>query len=70
MKNEHQHTTANIENSVDGGFSSFGSPYRAFVSVDRNVLRIPLHSILAERGCNHIESAYRIDNYLMIENNT
>lgn len=49
MNNEHQHTTANIENSGDSGFSYFGSPHRAFVSVDKNVARIPLLSILAKR---------------------
>jgi len=47
--NEHQHTTANIENSWGSGFSNFVSPHRAFVSEDRNTLRIPLLSILANR---------------------
>ena len=47
--NELRRTTANIENSGDSGFSNLGSPHRAFVSVDRNVARIPLLSILAKR---------------------
>ena len=49
MNNEHQHTTANIENSGGSGFSNFGSPHQVFVSVDRNVVRIPPLSILAKR---------------------
>jgi hypothetical protein len=44
--------TANIENSGDSGFSKLGSPHPAYVSVDKNVLRIPLLSILATR-CRH-----------------
>jgi hypothetical protein len=47
--NEHQHTTANIENSGDSGVSNFGSPHQAFVSEDRNVDRSPLLSISATR---------------------
>ena len=47
MSNEHQHTTANIENSGDSRFANFSSPHRAFVLVDNNTLRIPLLSILA-----------------------
>lgn len=49
MNNKHQHTTGNIENSGDCRFSNFGSPHRAFVTVDTNTLRIPLLSILPNR---------------------
>ncbi len=58
MNNEHQHTTANIENSWGSGFSNFSSPHRAFVSVDKNVVRIPLLSILAKR-CHQFNRSWK-----------
>ncbi len=51
LNNKELSPTANIENSRNSGFSNFGSPHRANVSVDRNVLRNPLLSILAKRWC-------------------
>jgi hypothetical protein len=50
MKKEHQHTTANIENSWGSRFSNLDNPHESFVSVDKNALRIPLLSILAKRS--------------------
>lgn len=58
--------TANIENSWDSGFSNLGSPYQAFVSGDRNVLRISLISILATRSLVY-ETFYKIRNPMNIE---
>ena len=43
-----QQLTGNIENGWDRRSSNFGSPYRAFVSVDNNALRNSLLSILPE----------------------